>query len=169
MMRIDVTLTIKENLQGQGNTSCGHYDYEFVPDVVHVCKQPAEIVYSLAGEDCDRFAIAHMYTTDIKNQLSKPQRNHDDTSISVFHSNTDRQLINGVSVFGPGAAKGEDPRNTWVRCVRVRSAPDVACARVCLTGPDDGLTRLKGLGLVKPGLLLPNRDRGDVSPERSRR
>jgi hypothetical protein len=93
MMRIDVTLTIKENLQGQGNTSCGHYDYEFVPDVVHVCKQPAEIVYSLAGEDCDRFAIAHMYTTDIKNQLSKPQRNHDDTSISVFHSNTDRQLI----------------------------------------------------------------------------
>jgi hypothetical protein len=105
--KIDVALTVKENPLGQGNTQGGSYDYKFDPDNVHVTEADTEIVYRLVEEDWERFAIEHIYTTDVIDQISKPTRSDDKTQISVVHKNT-RRMLTVVSVRVSDRKKGCD-------------------------------------------------------------
>ena len=89
---IDVTLTVKDSLLGQGNTGGGRYSYTFEPDLIHVTERDTEIVYRLAEGDWPRFQIANLYTTDTKDQLEDMEVRKDGAELVVMHRNTRQQL-----------------------------------------------------------------------------
>jgi hypothetical protein len=89
---IDVTLTVKDNLLGDGNTGGGRYDYAFDPDLIHVTERNTEIVYRLAEEDQSRFRIVNLYSTDTRDQLGEKEIRKDGAELKIVHRNTYQQL-----------------------------------------------------------------------------
>jgi hypothetical protein len=89
---IEVMLTIKDNLHGDGNTGGGHYDYSFDPDLIHVAKRDTQIVYCLAKGNWPRFRMANLYTTDARDQLTGKEICKDGLELKVVHKNTHQQL-----------------------------------------------------------------------------
>jgi hypothetical protein len=87
---INVTLTISDDAQGNGNTGGGNYRYDFAPDVVHVRDKDTEIVYAIAEKDRPRYRMVNMYVTDVNKQIGHPQIS--DYEISATHHNSKRQL-----------------------------------------------------------------------------
>lgn len=90
---INVTLSVKDSLPGQGNTGGGHYSYTFDPDRVHVTEKDTKIVYRLADGDSPRFRIVNLYTTDAKKQLKHMKILNDGAELAVIHRNKHKQLI----------------------------------------------------------------------------
>jgi hypothetical protein len=89
---IDVTLTVKDSLLGDGNTGGGRYNYTFDPDLIHVTEHDTEIVYRLAKEDQSRFRIVNLYSTDTRDQLDELEIREDGAELKIVHRNTYQQL-----------------------------------------------------------------------------